>query len=110
MRVHLIKKQTIEEFCAAHPQSRASFREWLAKVKYARWQETNDVKATFGSADLLGRGSSRVVFNIAGNRYRMIARYVFGERQVHLFICWIGTHSDYDKVCRAQQQYTIVDF
>lgn len=37
----------------------------------------------------------------------MICKYVFGENQVHLFVCWIGTHTDYDRLCKKEEQYTI---
>jgi mRNA interferase HigB len=66
--------------------------------------------ATFGSADLLGNRSSRVVFDIAGNTYRMICKYAFSVKQVHLFVCWIGTHADYDKLCMLNEQYTVSDY
>ena len=69
-----------------------------------------DILETFGAGDLLGRGSNRVVFDIGGNNYRMICKYAFGERQVHLFICWIGTHAEYDKLCAGREQYTITNY
>ena len=62
---------------------------------------------TFGAADLLGNGSDRVVFNIAGNNYRMICKYHFGVNQVHLYVKWIGTHADYTELCKKNDQYTI---
>jgi mRNA interferase HigB len=65
------------------------------------------MQATYGSADLLGDGSNRIVFNIGGNNYRMICKYVFGEKQVHLFVCWIGTHTAYVKLCNKKEQYTV---
>lgn len=40
----------------------------------------------------------------------MICKYVFGSSQVHLFICWIGTHAAYDKICKKEVQYTINEF
>lgn len=107
MKVHLIKRQTIEDFAKANVQSRMSFEDWLEKVKYAYWGLPEDIQATFGSADLLGKGSNRVVFDIGGNNYRMICKYVFGEKQVHLFVCWIGTHATYDKLCKKNEQYTV---
>lgn len=107
MKVHLIKRQTIEDFGKANVQSRASFEDWLEKVKYADWGLPEDIQATFGSADLLGNGSNRVVFDIGGNNYRMIRKYVFGEKQVHLFVCWIGTHAAYDKLCKKNEQYIV---
>jgi len=107
MRVHLIKRQTIEDFVKENAGARLPFGEWLSKVKFADWDTATDIKKTFGSADLLGRGSERVVFDIGGNNYRMIGKYVFGERQVHLFLCWIGTHAAYDKLCKENKQYTV---
>jgi mRNA interferase HigB len=107
MRVHLIKKQTIADFVSENARSRSSFTIWLNIIKYADWDQPMDIMQTFGSADLLGRASNRVVFDIGGNNYRMICKYVFGEKQVHLFVCWIGTHGDYDKLCKDNEQYTI---
>ncbi|HUC80957.1 MAG TPA: type II toxin-antitoxin system HigB family toxin [Flavisolibacter sp.] len=99
MRVHLVKEQTIADYCAKHPASKAGFEEWLAKVKLADWKVAEHIQATFGSADLLGGGSERVVFNIGGNSYRMICRYKFARTMVHLSIKFIGTHAEYNKLC-----------
>jgi len=110
MKVHLIRKETIEGFVTQNARSRASFEEWLTKLKYANWAKPADMKATFGTADLLGSRSDRVVFNIGGNNYRMICKYAFGENHVHLFICWIGTHAEYDKLCKENKQYTVSDY
>lgn len=110
MKVHLIKKQTIEEYIVDNARAKPSFEAWLEKLKYSDWQIPSDIKKTYNSADLLGKQSSRVVFDIAGNNYRMIGKYAFGERQVHLFICWIGTHAEYDELCDMNKQYTINDY
>lgn len=107
MKVRLIRRETIETFAREYAQSRTSFTEWLAKIQYAVWNEPEDMQATFRSTDFLGDGSSRVVFDIAGNIYRMICKYAFGDKQVHLFICWIGTHAAYDKLCGKDEQYTV---
>jgi mRNA interferase HigB len=79
----------------------------MVKVKVADWSIPGDIKKTLSTADLLGNDSSRVVFNIAGNKYRLIVKYFFGEKQVHLFICWIGTHAAYTKLCKKGQQFQI---
>ena len=107
MKVHLIKKQTIEDFAAANAGSRIALREWLEKIKYADWQKPGDIQETFGSADLLGKSCERIVFDIGGNNYRIITQYFFGAKQVHLFVCWIGTHAAYDKLCNNKKQYTV---
>jgi mRNA interferase HigB len=107
MKVHLIKKQTLEDFAHRHPGSTASLQDWMEKLKLADWEQPGDMKQTYNTADLLGKSSSRVVFDIAGNNYRMICKYLFGKRQVHLFVCWIGTHAAYDKICKQDDQFTI---
>ena len=110
MKVHLIKKQSIEDFAAANSRSRSSFEEWLEKLKQADWEKPTDIKEIFGTADLLGKSSSRVVFDIGGNAYRMICKYAFGEKQVHLFVCWIGTHTVYDELNDNNEQYTVNNY
>lgn len=110
MRVHLIRKETIETYVADNARSRSSFSIWLTAIKHADWEAPEDILETFGSADLLGNGSDRVVFDIGGNRYRMICKYVFGQKQVHLFVCWIGTHTEYDELCSKNKQYTVTDY
>lgn len=106
MKIHLIRRETIEGYIRQNAQSRASFGEWLTKLKYADWEIPADMQATFPSTDLLGNGSNRAVFDIGGNKYRMIVKYAFGDKQVHLFICWIGTHAKYDKLCYSSEQYS----
>ena len=107
MRVHLIKKLTIEEFVAENARCRSSFEIWLQVIKYADWDVPDDIKIAFGTADFLGNGTKRIVFNIGGNNYRMICKYAFCEKEVKLFICWIGDHAAYTKLCHAGKQYYI---
>lgn len=68
------------------------------------------MKRTFGSLDLLGKGSSRAVFNVGGNNYRIICKYRFGITMVHLFVTWIGTHAEYTKLCDQGKQYTVEQY
>jgi mRNA interferase HigB len=73
-------------------------------------QGAGDITETFGSADLLGNGSNRVVFNIAGNNYRMICKYHIGVTRIHLYIKWIGTHAEYTELFDNNEQYTIQNY
>lgn len=107
MTVHLIKKQTIADYIVKNARSRVSFEAWFAILKRAAWKEPKDMVATFNSADILGKGTNRVVFNIGGNNYRMICAYYFGSEKVHLFVKWIGTHAEYTKLCNAGKQYDV---
>ena len=110
MTVHLIKKQTLVDFQLVHPLSKTPLEDWLAKIKFSDWKQPGDIKLTFNTADLLGKGSDRIVFDIGGNNYRIICKYAFGSKQVHLFVCWIGTHAAYDKICKQREQYTVNDY
>lgn len=110
MRVRLVTKTTIEKYIAGNIQSRTSFESWLESLRDAEWDTPHDIKNTFNSADMLGKGSKRVVFNIGGNKYRMICHYHFGLYKVRLFVKWIGSHAAYMKLCKSGKQYNVSDF
>ncbi len=110
MKIHLVKKHRIEQFEKNNARSRSSFRLWQLVLKEADWNCPQDMLETFGSADILGNGSNQIVFDIGGNNYRVICHYVFGDTQVHLFICWIGAHAEYSELCRDKKQYSINEY
>ena len=110
MRIHLIKKQSIEDYVHENARSLSSFEVWLSIIRHADWDAPNDIVSTFNSADILGKGSDRVVFNIGGNNYRLLCKYHFGQTQVHLFIKWIGTHAEYSKLCNEGKQFEIDNY
>lgn len=85
MKVHLIKRQSVQRFVTENAQSRVAFEGWLSIIMQVEWDIPSDIIATFNSADLLGNSSARVVFNIGGNNYRMICKYFFGDAKIHLF-------------------------
>ena len=87
MKVRLIKEKTIRDYVMANAHSKTPFIEWLSKARKADWKTPSDMKRTYPSADLLGKSSCRVVFDIGGNNYRMICKYAFGERSVRLYVC-----------------------
>lgn len=107
MRVHLIKKRTLEDYVRSNAQARDSIENWYSLIKYADWNKPSDIMNTFNTADILGRGSERIVFNIGGNKYRLICKYKFGNKNVHLFVKWIGTHNEYTQLCNSGFQYMI---
>lgn len=110
MKVHLIKKQSIEDYVSKNARSRSSFEIWFSIIRRADWVAPEDIISTFNSADILGKGSERVVFNVGGNSYRMICKYHFGRMRVHLFVMWIGTHAEYTRLCSSGKQYEISAF
>lgn len=66
MKVHLIKKQTLEDFAHRHPRSKPSLEDWAEKLKFADWDQPGDMKHTYNTADILGKSSNRVVFTLPG--------------------------------------------
>jgi mRNA interferase HigB len=67
---------------------------WYRHTLKADWSEPKDVKADFGNASILRDG--RVVFNIAGNKYRIVVWINYGFRVV--YVRFIGTHAQYDRI------------
>jgi mRNA interferase HigB len=105
MRVKIIKKQTVYDYVQKHPASRPGFNNWIMLLNAAGWNTPNDIFNTFRSADILGKGTNRIVFDIGGNNYRVICSYHFGAKTVQLFVAWIGTHAEYTKLCNRKEQY-----
>jgi mRNA interferase HigB len=92
MKVHLIKKQSILLFAKSHARSRGAFAEWLEKISFADWMHPSDIKKTFATADFLGKSSNRIVFDIVGNNFRIICKYVFWRNQCS-FICMLDRNT-----------------
>lgn len=109
MKVRLIKRQTIIDYVISNVQSKSGFDIWMNKIKFAEWSNVQDVKDSFNSVDHIGV-TNRIIFDIGGNKYRMICSYRIGRKYFHLYINWIGTHAEYDKLCKSNKQYTIDKF
>lgn len=110
MKIHLIKKRSVIEYVKNNPNAEKPFDNWFKVLSGARWRKPSDILFSFRSADILGRGTNRVVFDLGGNNYRCICTYKFGKQFVHLFINWIGTHSEYDKICKTNLQYKVSNY
>ena len=74
--------------------SERALKVWYFEVKKARWRSPHDVKQQFRSASLIT--NNRVVFNIKGNKYRLVVAINYASEWV--FIRFIGTHEEYDKI------------
>ncbi len=90
--LRVISLKRIKEFIDRHPDSEASLVSWHDTIKSGTWKHFPDLKRTFGSADRVGE---RTVFDIANNRYRLIARVNYRTQIV--FVLFILTHQEYDK-------------
>lgn len=107
MKIRLVKERTIRDYVSLQARAAPSFQDWLLRLAKADCSTPIEMVRVFGSTDLLGKSSSRIVFDIGGNNYRMICKYVFTRNMIWLYICWIGTHAEYDKLCARNAQYTV---
>lgn len=93
--MRVISKSRLRQFWANpnYRDSEGPLRAWYTHVsnKSEAWRNWSDVKATFGNADLIG---NCIVFNIGGNKYRLIARILYPSQKV--FILKVMTHKEYD--------------
>jgi mRNA interferase HigB len=90
--MRIIKRAALIRFWEKHPDAKASLEAWYVVVRKANWTTPIEMKRVYGNADLVGR---RTVFNIAGNKYRLVARVNYISQIV--FVLYVLTHSEYDK-------------
>lgn len=92
--MRVIAKKILREFWVKYTDSEQQLKTWYKEASKAVWESPNDIKDEYAKASILKSG--RVVFNICGNKYRLIVDINY-ERQ-WVFIRFIGTHKEYDKV------------
>lgn len=92
--MRVIAKKALVLYYTAHPDAKTALEEWYEKTENAEWENFSQIKKTFNSADLVG--GNRVVFNIKGNKYRLIVLVLFKITMV--YIRFVGTHTDYDRL------------
>jgi mRNA interferase HigB len=90
----IISKSILHQFAGLHNDVKDALDDWYRKTRRADWSSFKDIKETFNSVDFVG--NDRFVFNIKGNKYRLVAMIHFDRRT--LYIRFIGTHSDYDDI------------
>ncbi len=95
--VHVLTRQRLVEFWKKHPDAEEPLKAWLALMKAGRFRNSHDLKTRFGSADFLG--GRKTVFDIGGNKYRLVAVIWYETGQVH--IKHVLTHSEYDRLTRS---------
>ena len=88
----LLGEPLLDEFRESFPQSGKALSRWAAVVRGTEWQSFVDVKQTFNSADYV---APHVVFDIGGNKFRLLAIIDFEESVV--IVRAVMTHKEYDK-------------
>ncbi len=92
--MRVIARQTLIKFWQIHPDVKPALDAWCKEAEHACWQSPNDVRERYRSADFLA--DNRVVFNIKGNAYRLIASVDYDKQRI--FIRFVGTHEEYDRI------------
>lgn len=90
--MHVISRKALRQFSERYPDSKGPLDRWFKIVRQTRFDSFDALRHTFPSADKVQRW---VVFNIAGNKYRLIASVHFNRRK--LYIRHVLTHAQYDR-------------
>jgi mRNA interferase HigB len=93
--VHVISQKALREFARKHAEAAPPLSAWLRLVRHGHFHSFVELKRTFGSVDVApARGRNLYVFNIGGNKYRLIAAIHFDTQR--LFVRHILAHAEYD--------------
>ena len=90
--MHVISKKKLKDFWEHHPESQRPLSAWFKIVRASRYRTFRDLKHTFSTVDKVG---DRIVFNISGNKYRLIAVIHFNRFKI--YVRHVLTHEEYDK-------------
>ena len=94
--MRIVSHKRLVEFYESegHSDAKTALERWYEITEEAEWKNLSDIKVDFPATDYVG--NQRYVFNIRGNKYRfvMVVKFTIG----HVFIRFVGTHSDYDKI------------
>jgi len=92
--VRVYSRSTLKRFWEEHPDAEQALRAWFAEAKRAQWKSPSDIKALHRTASFVG--GERVVFNIGGNKYRLVVAVSHARSTV--FVRFVGTHRQYDRI------------
>ena len=92
MRVIALK--ALRVFWEQHPEAKDALLAWYYDVKRAHWRTSADIKDIYRNASFVG--NNRVVFNIKGNRYRIVVAVQY--EQCTVYVRFVGTHETYDQI------------
>ena len=103
--MRIIAANTLKGYCEEFPQAEQALLSWYEEAEAASWSNPNELKSQYRNASILT--NKRVVFNIHGNTYRLIADIEYRLKIV--FIVWFGTHKLYDKIDAKKVSYVKTD-
>jgi mRNA interferase HigB len=92
--MRIIARKTLCDFWRKHPDAEGPLKAWFAEASRAAWRTMIDIKRQHATASVVD--GERVVFNVGGNKYRLVVKVWFGGKTV--WIKFIGTHRSYDQI------------
>ena len=92
--MRILSKRTLREFWNNHNDCKNQLLGWYKEIKLSRYQTSKELLTTFPNSRAIGK--NRYIFNIKGNKYRLIVKVNFDLKTV--WIRFIGTHEEYDKI------------
>lgn len=92
--MHIISVKKLRQFWNAHKDVEQDLKEWYAKTEHMDRVAPEDIKLKHKNASFIA--NNRVVFNIKGNKYRLVVQVNYKNKVV--YIRFIGTHSEYDRI------------
>ena len=92
--MRIFSRGTLRTFWEEYPDAQTALEFWYDTIENSDFETPNEVISHFKNADTVGNG--RIVFNIAKNKYRLIAKFQYEKKFV--FVRFIGTHKEYDKI------------
>ena len=99
MKINLVKWVNILDRIEKDKDMEKAFVKFYQKLKEVEWSKPNDILNTFNTADIINcTDGNRVIFNVGGNKYRLICGYYFGKSIIQLFVKFVGTHKEYDSI------------
>ena len=90
--MHVIAKKPLKEFWVKHPDSKKPLEAWFRTIERSTFKTWSELRAAFPTADKVG---DRIVFNIGGNKYRLITVIHFNRGKA--FVRYVLTHKEYDE-------------
>ena len=91
---NIINRQTLLAYCKRYPQASIALQEWYYELLRSEFRNFNELKTVYGNVSIVS--DDRIVFNIMGNKFRLVVRIVFQYNVIQ--IKWFGTHKEYDLV------------
>ncbi len=95
--MRIISRRILREFWEKHPDAIVPLQTWFHDVAHATWSSPAEIKTVYHNASFVA--NNRVVFNIKGNRYRLVVVVIYSQGVV--YIRFVGTHAEYDHIDAA---------